>query len=87
MEVQDHASLKEHDLDRFVEREVTDPEDEVARTKVQKGHGESKGGDEACDHLQTHLGLRNSLVCVKFISEEIHFLFVYFTGFRVSGTC
>ena len=48
MEVQDHASLEEHDLDRFVEGEVTEPKDEVARTKVQEGHGESKGGDEAC---------------------------------------
>ena len=29
--------LEEHDLDRFVEGEVTKPEDEVARAKVQKG--------------------------------------------------
>ena len=39
--------LEEHDLDRFVEGEVTKPEDEVARAKVQKGPGKSKGGDEA----------------------------------------
>ena len=47
MEVQDHASLEEHDLDRFVEGEVTEPEDEVARAKAKKGLGKSKGG-EAC---------------------------------------
>ena len=40
--------LEEHETGRFVEREVTEPKDEVARTKVQKGHGESIGGDEAC---------------------------------------
>ena len=40
--------LKEHDLVRFVEGEVIEPEDEVAKTRVQKGHGERKGGDEAC---------------------------------------
>ena len=48
MEVQDHASLEEHDLDRFVEGEVTEPEDEVARAKAKKGLGKSKEGDEAC---------------------------------------
>jgi len=30
-------ALEEHDLDRVVEREVTKPEDEVTRAKVQKG--------------------------------------------------
>ena len=40
--------LEEHDLDRFVEGEVIESEDEVARTKVQKGHGESIRGDETC---------------------------------------
>ena len=40
-------ALKEHDLDRVVEREVTKPEDEVARAKVKKGPGKSKGGNEA----------------------------------------
>ena len=39
MEVQDHASLEEHDLDRFVEGEVTEPEDEVARAKAKRGLG------------------------------------------------
>ena len=48
MEVQDHASLEEHDLDRFVEGEVTEPEDELARAKAKKGLGKSKGDDEAC---------------------------------------
>ena len=40
--------LEEHDLGRFVEREVTEPENEVTREKFQKGPGENKGGDEAC---------------------------------------
>ena len=44
MEVQDHASLEEHDL----EGKVTEPEDEVARAKAKKGLGKRKGGDEAC---------------------------------------
>ena len=29
--------LEEHDLDRFVEGEVTKPKDEVARAKAKKG--------------------------------------------------
>ena len=29
--------LEEHDLDRFVEGEVTEPEDEVTRAKAKKG--------------------------------------------------
>ena len=48
MEVQDHASLEEHDLDRFVKGEVTEPEDEVARAKAKRELGKSKGDDEAC---------------------------------------
>ena len=58
----DHASLEEHDLDRFVEGEVTEPEDELARAKAKKGLGKSKGDDEACVDILTHLGPRNSLV-------------------------
>ena len=30
-------AFEEHDLDKFVEGEVTKPEDEVTRAKVQKG--------------------------------------------------
>ena len=83
MEVQDHASLEEHDLDRFVEGEVTEPEDEVARAKAKRGLGKSKGDDEACVGSLTHLGPRNFLVC--FISKKVHHLLMYFSKFRVSG--
>ena len=83
MEVQDHASLEEHDLDRFVEGEVTEPEDEVTRAKAKKGLGKSKEDDEACVGIQTHLGPRNSLVCLN--SKKVHQLLMYFQKFRVSG--
>ena len=43
-------SLEGQDLDRFVEGEVTEPEDEVTRAKAKKGLGKSKGDDEACRH-------------------------------------
>ena len=36
MEVQDHTSLEEHDLDKFVEGEVTEPDDEVTRAKLKR---------------------------------------------------
>ena len=41
-------SLEEQDLDRFVEGEVIEPEDEVARAKAKRELGKSKGDDEAC---------------------------------------
>ena len=34
--------LEEHDLDRFVEGKVTEPEDEVTRAKAKRGPGKSK---------------------------------------------